>query len=258
MKKFFVSLFLGFTLFLPLHVSAIDLGGKLVNNAAVQAGYDKNTNEQSFAELIGTVIKGLLSFIGVIFLVLMVYAGYLWMTAQGDESQIEKSQNIIKSSIIGMVILVGAYTITAFVVPAIVEKTTGDTQQGGTLGGGNDALCCVVCPAHGAGDCAKSVVGSESECMQKLGCSDNSSNNVDNSCSVTSAPADQCTGALARINCCTIVSNGNSTKQIVADEATCQYRFDTICQDNQSCANANNNVDFSYDYESNVSAESCR
>lgn len=257
MKKFFVSILLGLSLFVPFQARAIDLGGSLVNNAAVQAGYDKNTNEQSFAELIGTVIKGLLSFIGVIFLVLMVYAGYLWMTAQGDESQIEKAQNIIKSSIIGMVVLVGAYTITAFIVPRIVEKTTGDSQQGGGGGGGGaNSLCCVVCLKYSGQDCTSSVVGSESECMQKFGCPENSNNSVENECSITSAPADQCTGGVDRVNCCTFTANGRSTKQIVADEASCRDQFNYYCENISGCPN--NNSDYDYDYESGVNASSCR
>lgn len=250
MKKILLTLFLGLSLLLPFQVQAIDLGGQLVNDTAAKAGYDKNTNEQSVAELIGTVIKAVLSFVGVIFLVLMVYAGYLWMTARGEEGQIEKAQDIIKSSVIGLVIMVGAYSITSFVVPRIVEKSTGDTSGGG---GGNDSvLCCVVCPAHGGGDCEKSIVSAEGECMQKLGCPDNSDNNVENSCSVTPTPANQCSGAIDRVNCCTVTTPaGVSTKRAVADEDACDSTCDTM--------NGNNNVgDWECDYEEEVDVNSCR
>ena len=62
---------------------------------------------------------------GVIFLVLMVYAGYLWMTARGTEEQIEKAKKIIMAAMIGLIITLGAYSITAFVVPAILERAVG-------------------------------------------------------------------------------------------------------------------------------------
>ena len=251
MKKILLTLVLGLSLLLPFQVQAIDLGGQLVNDTAAKAGYDKNTNEQSVAELIGTVIKAVLSFVGVIFLVLMVYAGYLWMTARGEEGQIEKAQDIIKSSVIGLVIMVGAYSITSFVVPRIVEKSTGDTSGGG--GGGNDSvLCCVVCPAHGGGDCKKSIVSAEGECMQKLGCPDNSDNNVENDCSVTPTPANQCAGAINRVNCCTVTTDhGVTTKRIVANEDDC----DSPCD----FANGNNNVGgWECDYEEEVDVNSCR
>jgi len=211
MKKFLIVFLLGISVLFPLKALAIDLGGKLVNEAATKAGYDKGTNEQSLAELIGTVIKTLLSFVGVIFLVLMVYAGYLWMTARGDESKIEKAQDIIRSSIIGLVIMVGAYSITAFVVPKLVEKTTGDTPGGGNGGNGN-VLCCVVCPRHGDGDCQKEAVGAEAECLNKLGCPNNGTNNVDNDCTVTPTPASQCNAVVDRVNCC-IIERPNTPEQ---------------------------------------------
>ncbi len=207
MKKLLVALFLGMLVLSPVQTQAIDLGGGLVKNAAETAGYEKSTNDQSLAELIGTVIKTVLSFVGVIFLVLMVYAGFLWMTARGDESKIEKAQDIIRSSIIGLVIMVGAYSITAFVVPRIVEQTTGDSTGGGGGGGNNNVLCCVVCPRDG-GNCVEEVVGNEGQCLQKLGCPDNRENNVDNNCSITPSPANQCGGQIDRVNCCFIQRPG--------------------------------------------------
>jgi len=53
----------------------------------------------------------------------MVYAGYLWMTARGESDQVDKAKKIIVQSIIGLVITVGAYSITAFVVPALLKRT---------------------------------------------------------------------------------------------------------------------------------------
>ena len=75
--------------------------------------------------LIGRIIRVLLSLLGVIFLVLMVYAGFLWMTARGEEEPVTKAKDIIRQAIIGMIIVFLAYAITGFVVNAIVNATTG-------------------------------------------------------------------------------------------------------------------------------------
>lgn len=123
--SFFSVLVVGLLLAIPFSVKAQNLGGSYVKNAAENAGFNKDTTETTFAETIGTVIQAILSFVGVIFLVLMVYAGFLWMTARGDEGQVEKAQDIITTSIIGLVIVIGAYSITAFVVPKILERTAG-------------------------------------------------------------------------------------------------------------------------------------
>ena len=65
--------------------------------------------------VVGKIINAALSMIGMIFLVLMVYAGYLWMTARGESDQVEKAKNIITAAIIGLVLVVSAYAISVFV-----------------------------------------------------------------------------------------------------------------------------------------------
>jgi len=46
----------------------------------------------------------------------MVYAGYIWMIARGDEAKVEKAKDTIVNCIIGVVIVVGAYAITSFII----------------------------------------------------------------------------------------------------------------------------------------------
>lgn len=129
MKKIIVSISLLIVFIAPSFVLAIDLGGDLAAGAAKEAGFDPGTTETTLAETLGTVVKTALSLVGVIFLSLMVYAGYLWMTARGEEAQIEKAQKMIRGAIIGLVITVAAHSITSFVVPRIVERTAGGGQQ---------------------------------------------------------------------------------------------------------------------------------
>jgi cation transporter-like permease len=65
--------------------------------------------------IVGKVINAALTMVGMIFLVLMVYAGYLWMTARGEADQVEKAKSIITAAIIGLVLVVSAYAISVFV-----------------------------------------------------------------------------------------------------------------------------------------------
>lgn len=123
---------------------ALDFGSGAVQKAASDAGFDPNTSETTFAETIGVIIYILLSFTGVIFLVLMVYAGWLWMTARGEEEPVEKAQKIIISSVIGFIILVGAYSITSFIVPRLTDVTGKDE--------GEKVICCQFCEDEEVGD----------------------------------------------------------------------------------------------------------
>jgi hypothetical protein len=115
MRKFFLVFIFLIVLAVPLVGVHAQLSGALDNlNKAVGPG--SNTGLQSdLATSIGTVIKGLLSLVGTIFLILTIYAGILWMTAQGDEGKIDKAKDIIRASIIGLVITLSAYAITYFV-----------------------------------------------------------------------------------------------------------------------------------------------
>ena len=71
--------------------------------------------EAGLSSVIGSVIGGVLSFVGVIFLVLMIYGGLLWMTAAGNGQNVTKAKDIIISSVIGLIIVTSAYAITAFI-----------------------------------------------------------------------------------------------------------------------------------------------
>ncbi len=80
------------------------------------AGFNKS---EDIGVISGRIINTALSLVGLIFLILMVYAGYLWMTARGEEAEITKAQNIIKSSVIGLIIVMSAYAITYFVTAGL-------------------------------------------------------------------------------------------------------------------------------------------
>ena len=74
---------------------------------------------RSLAEVAGTVVLTALSLLGVIFTSLVIYGGYLWMTAQGKQDQVSKAKEILISAIIGLFITLGAYIITTLVFQAI-------------------------------------------------------------------------------------------------------------------------------------------
>lgn len=77
---------------------------------------DKGTFGDNFIQTrAGQIISFVLSFVGVLFLGLIIYAGLLWMTAQGNEQKVEKAKDLLVNSVIGLIIVFAAYAITAFV-----------------------------------------------------------------------------------------------------------------------------------------------
>jgi hypothetical protein len=64
---------------------------------------------------IGTIVGVGLSFIGVLFLVLLIYGGFTWMMARGNQQDVTKAIDLIQAAIIGLIIVLSAYAITAYV-----------------------------------------------------------------------------------------------------------------------------------------------
>jgi len=106
-------------IFLPLAVRAQDLGSGYLDKAAIKgAGY----RGEKIEDIVGTVINAFLSVIGVIFLIYLVYGGYLWIISQGEKDTIDKAKSVLKTSLIGLIIVLAAYAITLFVYETIITE----------------------------------------------------------------------------------------------------------------------------------------
>jgi cbb3-type cytochrome oxidase subunit 3 len=66
-------------------------------------------------ETIGNIVGVGLSFIGVLFLGLMIYGGFYWMLARGNQAEVTKAKELIEAAVIGLIIVMAAYAITAYV-----------------------------------------------------------------------------------------------------------------------------------------------
>lgn len=83
-------------------------------------GYVTNTTIANPAKVAGLVVRAFINFLGIAFIILMVMAGYNWMTAAGNEEQVKKAQTTIKQSLIGLVVAVSAWTLWNFVSEKII------------------------------------------------------------------------------------------------------------------------------------------
>ncbi len=154
-KKIFAFIFLIGFLVTPLTVSA-QFGKASDKLAAVGGGTGLESNLEV---TVSAVIKGVLSLAGTIFLILTVYAGILWMTAQGNEEQVTKAKGIVTQAIIGLAITLAAYAITAFVTGKLSPGSSGAAPSGGApAGGGSPAVVGVTCTLQG-GECIPIVKG---------------------------------------------------------------------------------------------------
>jgi hypothetical protein len=126
--KFFTVGLLAFVVIFGLVDFA--LAGKIsegVNSFGSKVYGGSYTPPQQIAAL---VIQAVLTFLGVIFIALIIYGGFLYMTAMGESDKVKKGKNVILYSVIGLVIILAAYAITSFVVSSI-----SNSAGGGILGG---------------------------------------------------------------------------------------------------------------------------
>jgi hypothetical protein len=112
MKKLILIILLAFCLLFPLVSFAQGgfLGG--LQETAKPTAINQTLTPQLFA---AAVIKTLLSIVGIVFVILIIYAGASYMLSQGQEDKIKKARGIIITAIVGLMIVIGGYSIAYYV-----------------------------------------------------------------------------------------------------------------------------------------------
>lgn len=70
------------------------------------------------------IITWVVGFLALIFLCLMLYGGFAWLSAGGNEDKIKKAKGIIKAGLIGLLIVMASYGITIYIINEFVGVTT--------------------------------------------------------------------------------------------------------------------------------------
>jgi len=65
---------------------------------------------------IANIIRIFLGFLGLLAVSLIIYGGFIWMTASGDPSKIEKAKKIITGAVIGLIVILLSFIIVSFVI----------------------------------------------------------------------------------------------------------------------------------------------
>lgn len=87
-------------------------------------------------QIIAKIIKIILGFLGIVAVILILYGGFLWMTAAGNEENIAKAKKLLMAGVIGLVIILSAFAITNFVLNSLMEATGAETADS-SIGNGN-------------------------------------------------------------------------------------------------------------------------
>lgn len=61
------------------------------------------------------IIQWVLSVLGLLAVTFIIYGGFVWLTAAGNEERIEKAKKVIGSAVVGLIIVMLAWAIVIFV-----------------------------------------------------------------------------------------------------------------------------------------------
>ena len=91
----------------------------LAHSALAEDGIKNPINVNNLGDLIAQVVKAALGLTAVLAVAYIVYGGFLYITAAGDESQIKAGKQAVIGAVIGIVVIGVAYALVAFVLGAI-------------------------------------------------------------------------------------------------------------------------------------------
>lgn len=93
---------------------------RLLEETAKAAGFGE---PKGIGAIVGGLIAVVLSLLGIIFLVLIIYAGFVWMTSGGNDQKILKAKKTLVNATIGIIIVLSSYSISTFVLSSLYEAT---------------------------------------------------------------------------------------------------------------------------------------
>ncbi|KKQ60160.1 MAG: hypothetical protein US81_C0029G0010 [Parcubacteria group bacterium GW2011_GWE2_38_18] len=73
--------------------------------------------------IIALLIRVALGFLGILVLVIIMLAGFKWMTAGGDEERLSDARKTFFSAIVGLIMILAAFAIAEFAIQAISSAT---------------------------------------------------------------------------------------------------------------------------------------
>ncbi|MFH1838637.1 MAG: hypothetical protein ABH808_04080 [Candidatus Kuenenbacteria bacterium] len=121
-SKILLSLFLIVfcaSLVIPMAINiqsanAVDVNNYLNTNIINQSGLPTGQTDVKVAVM--KIINVVLGFLGIIAIIIILIGGFKWMTCGGSEEKTKEARGLIIAGIVGLAIILAAYTIASFVI----------------------------------------------------------------------------------------------------------------------------------------------
>ena len=134
-KKFFILFLMMFAIFI-FFVSIVNIqAANLLENQEgfngenpIGSTFDETGEPTDIRDMIVNVIKVLLTVLGIIATIMIMTAGYKWMTAGGNEDKVSEAKSQIRNAVIGLSLILAAYIITNYVQNCVIDIATGSSS----------------------------------------------------------------------------------------------------------------------------------
>lgn len=128
MKKCLIGLMslawaIGLVSLTPAVTQAANMGSEALWGTGTAASYtNEGFSNTDPRQTVAKIIKVALGFLGSIAVILIVLAGFKWMTAAGNEDKIAESKKLMAAAFVGLIIILTAFALTSFVINSVITS----------------------------------------------------------------------------------------------------------------------------------------
>lgn len=107
-------------------------GGGSVPPPAVSVTFQNPLKAESLACLLADIFQIIVNIGAVVATLYIIYAGFLYVTARGDEKQIKDARSALTNAVIGTALLLGAWALATVIATTISKVTSFDPSGTGS------------------------------------------------------------------------------------------------------------------------------
>jgi hypothetical protein len=125
-KLFFIIFVLSFAVLANAQAAPLDAEGLWGSETGVDSATLADESGQAVKDprmVIASAIRIIMGFLGIVAVIIILWGGFQWMTAGGNDDQIGEARKIIMAGVIGLLIILSAFGIATFVVENLVTAT---------------------------------------------------------------------------------------------------------------------------------------
>jgi len=92
----------------------------ILTNKALAATLENPVGIDDPRVFIGRLIKGILGLSGSIALLIFIYGGVVYLTAQGENERIQRAKNTLTWATVGLVVIFGSYAFLTYLFAGLI------------------------------------------------------------------------------------------------------------------------------------------